>query len=68
MKYEDEIKGKGKQVKGKAKEKIGHLAGNPRLEDEGRGEQVRGRVEEGFGKARRKIGDAVEDAGKEISR
>jgi uncharacterized protein YjbJ (UPF0337 family) len=68
MKYEDEIKGKGEQVKGKAKEKLGRFAGNPRLEDEGREEQVRGKVQEGFGRARRKIGEAVEDAGKEISR
>jgi uncharacterized protein YjbJ (UPF0337 family) len=67
MKYEDEIKGKGKQVKGAAKEEIGKLAGNRELEDEGRGERFEGNVQEKFGKARRKVGDAVEDLGKKIS-
>jgi uncharacterized protein YjbJ (UPF0337 family) len=67
MKYEDEIKGKGKQVKGAAKEEIGKLARNRELEDEGRGERFEGNVQEKFGKARRKVGDAIEDLGKEIS-
>lgn len=67
MKYEDEIKGKGKQVKGTAKEKLGRLAGDRDLEDEGRGDRFEGEVQENFGKARRKVGDAVEDLGKKIS-
>ena len=67
MKYEDEIKGKGKQVKGTAKEKLGRLAGDRDLEDEGRGDRFEGKVQENFGKARRKVGDAVEDLGKKIS-
>jgi uncharacterized protein YjbJ (UPF0337 family) len=67
MKYEDEVKGKGKQVRGAAKEEIGKLAGNRELEDEGRGERFEGNVQEKFGKARRKVGDAVEDLGKKIS-
>ena len=68
MKYEDEIKGKGKQMKGTAKEKLGRFTGNRNLEDEGRGEQAEGNVQESFGKARRKVGQAVEDAGKKIAR
>ncbi|PYS26704.1 MAG: CsbD family protein [Acidobacteria bacterium] len=32
MRYEDELKGKGKQVKGAAKEKLGKLAGDPNLQ------------------------------------
>ena len=67
MKYEDEIKGKGKQVKGAAKEKLGRMVGNRNLEDEGRGERVAGKFQERFGHARRKVGEAVEDAGKKIA-
>ena len=36
MKYEDEIKGKSKQMKSAAKEKLGRFAGNRNLEEEGR--------------------------------
>ena len=32
MKYEDEVKGKGKQVKGAVKEQLGKLTGNRDLE------------------------------------
>ena len=67
MKYEDELKGKGKQVKGAAKEEIGKLTGNRELENEGRGDRFQGNVQEKFGKARRKVGDAVKDLGKKIS-
>ena len=67
MRYEDELKGKGKQIKGTAKEEIGKLANRPDLEDEGAAEQAEGKVQEGFGKARRKIGEAVEDLGDSIA-
>ena len=67
MKYEDEIKGKGKQVKGAAKEKLGRVAGNRDLEDEGRGDRFEGKVQEKLGKARRRVGEAIADAGKKIS-
>jgi uncharacterized protein YjbJ (UPF0337 family) len=35
MRYEDELKGKGKQVKGTAKEKFGKLAGDRDLQERG---------------------------------
>ena len=66
MKYEDEIKGKGKQVKGAVKEELGKLTGNRELEDSGTADRVEGDVQEGFGKTKRKIGEAVEDFGKRI--
>lgn len=66
MKYEDEIKGKGKQVKGAVKEELGKLTGNRELEDSGTADRVEGDVQEGFGKTKRKIGEAVEDLGKKI--
>lgn len=67
MRYEDELKGKGKQVKGAAKEKLGKLAGNPDLQERGSQERFEGKVQEKFGKARRKVGEAVEDLGERIA-
>lgn len=67
MRYEDEIKGKGKQVAGAAKEKLGRLAGDRDLEDKGNAERFEGKVQEKVGKARRKIGEAVEDLGERIA-
>jgi uncharacterized protein YjbJ (UPF0337 family) len=67
MKYEDEVKGKGKQVKGAVKEKLGKLTGNRDLEDSGTADRVEGDVQEGFGKTKRKIGEAVEKVGQRIA-
>jgi len=67
MKYEDEVKGKGKQIKGAVKEELGKLTGNRRLEDSGTADRVEGDVQEGFGKTKRKIGEAVEDLGEKIA-
>ena len=67
MRYEDELKGKGKQVKGAAKEKLGKLTGDPNLQQRGTNERVEGQVQEKFGKARRKVGEAVEDLGGRIA-
>jgi len=67
MRYEDELKGKGKQVKGAAKESLGRLVGNRDLQDRGSDEQFEGKVQEKVGKVRRKVGEAVEDLGEEIA-
>ena len=67
MRYEDELKGKGKQVKGAAKEKLGRLVGNRDLQDRGSDEQFEGKVQEKVGKVRRKVGEAVEDLGEGIA-
>jgi uncharacterized protein YjbJ (UPF0337 family) len=67
MKYEDEVKGKGKQVKGAVKEQLGKLTGNRDLENSGSADRVEGDVQEGFGKTKRKIGEAVEKVGKRIA-
>ena len=67
MRYEDELKGKGKQAKGAAKEKLGKLTGDPNLQQRGTNERVEGKVQEKFGKARRKVGEAVEDLGGRIA-
>lgn len=64
---EDEMKGKGKQIKGAVKDKVGEVTNNRDLEAEGEAERAAGKVQEGFGKARRKAGEALEDAGRSIS-
>ena len=67
MRYENELKGKGKQVKGSAKEKLGRISGNRDLQERGKQERVEGRVHERLGKAKRKVGEAVEELGDEIA-
>ena len=64
---EDEIEGKGKQVKGAIKDKAGELIGDRDLEAEGETERLEGKVQEKIGEVRRHAGDALEKAGKAIS-
>jgi uncharacterized protein YjbJ (UPF0337 family) len=67
MRYEDELKGKGKQITGAVKEELGKLAGNRDLEEKGSQERIEGKVEEKVGKVRRKVGEAVEDLGERFA-
>lgn len=48
---EDEVRGKGKQIKGKVHEEVGKLTNNKK-------EQVKGKIEQAEGKARERIGKA----------
>jgi uncharacterized protein YjbJ (UPF0337 family) len=57
----DEIKGKFNRAKGSVKQKAGELTDNPSLEAEGAAENLEGRVQEGFGAAKRKVREAVDD-------
>jgi uncharacterized protein YjbJ (UPF0337 family) len=47
-----EIKGKGKQIKGAIKSKVGEVTNNPSLEAEGEAERREGKVQEKIGKVR----------------
>jgi len=62
----DELNGKGDQIKGKAKQAWGDITNNERLHDEGVVDETSGDVQEGFGKARRKVGDALHDVAHKI--
>jgi uncharacterized protein YjbJ (UPF0337 family) len=64
----DEIKGKGKQVTGAVKEKVGQVVGNRDLETEGAAENAEGDAQETVGKVRRKVGEAITDVGNAIGR
>jgi uncharacterized protein YjbJ (UPF0337 family) len=57
----DEMEGKTKDLKGRAKESVGDLTDNERLEREGHADQAEGKVQETFGKGKRKIDEAVDD-------
>ena len=62
----DEIRGKAEKTKGYIKEETGEALNDPELEAEGRGERTAGKLREGFGKAKRKAGEAVDDVVDEI--
>lgn len=64
----DEVEGKFDQAKGKTKEVIGRATDDADLEAEGAADRAGGDVKEGFGKGRRKVGEAVEDLGDALKR
>jgi uncharacterized protein YjbJ (UPF0337 family) len=68
MMNRDELDGKKEQLKGKMKQAAGDLTDNDRLHDEGVADEAAGDVQEGFGRGRRKVGEAIEDLGDSIKR
>ncbi|HEX8502426.1 MAG TPA: CsbD family protein [Pyrinomonadaceae bacterium] len=65
---DDEVEGKYEQAKGSVKEGLGRLTGDDDLQAEGSADKLKGDVQEGWGGAKRKVGDALEDAGDAIKR
>jgi uncharacterized protein YjbJ (UPF0337 family) len=64
----DEAKGKLHQAKGLVKGKLGRALGDRKMKDEGDAERAGGQIREGFGKSKRKVGEAVEKIGKAIGK
>ena len=64
----DEMDGRVDQLKGKLKQGAGDLTDNQRLHDEGVADEASGDVQEGFGRGRRKVGEAIEDLGEKFKR
>lgn len=64
----DELEGRKDQLKGKIKQAAGDLTDDPKLHDEGVADEVSGDVQEGFGRGRRKVGEAIEDIGEDLKR
>ena len=60
MRNKDEIKGKGKRIKGRIKEKVGEVIGDRKLEAEGEVERIEGAAQESLGRARRKAHEILE--------
>lgn len=59
---------RAKKTTGKAKEAVGILTGNRKMEREGSLQRAEGTVQEGFDKARRSLGKALKDLGASLSR
>jgi uncharacterized protein YjbJ (UPF0337 family) len=68
MMNKDELKGKLDQVKGRAKQEAGELTNDPDLINEGVDDQAGGELREGFGTAKRKVGETIEDIGEKVKR
>jgi uncharacterized protein YjbJ (UPF0337 family) len=64
----DELDGKAEQLKGKVKQATGDLTDDEQLHDEGVADEAAGKVQEGFGRGRRKLGEAIEDIGEKMKR
>jgi uncharacterized protein YjbJ (UPF0337 family) len=62
----DEIKGKAEKAKGFVKEKAGEITNNPDLEAEGTADRASGSVREGFGTAKRKVKEGIEDVAEAV--
>jgi len=62
----DEVKGKWDQAKGTVKENVGRAVNDSEMESEGSAERSGGHLREGFGTARRKVGEAIEDIGEDL--
>lgn len=64
----DEVEGKFDQAKGAIKENVGDAIDDEKMQSEGAAERAGGNIQEGFGTARRKVGETIEDIGDKISR
>jgi len=64
----DELKGKAEALKGKVKQAAGDLTDDERLHDEGVADEAAGDTRDTIGRARRKVGEAIEDVGENIKR
>ena len=67
MRNKQEIKGKGKQIAGAIKDKVGKLINDPDLAAKGRAERRKGQIQQKIGKTRRKAGEVLEKVGNAIS-
>lgn len=64
----DELDGKAEALKGKVKQAAGDLTDNERLHDEGVADEMSGDTKDALGRARRKVGEAIEDIGDNVKR
>ena len=64
----NEIRGKLDEAAGTVKEKAGRATGDIDLQNEGADQRIGGNVEAGFGKARRKISEGLDELGDKLNR
>jgi len=65
---DDEIQGNVDKAAGTVKENLGRALADPITENEGADQRASGDLQAGIGKARRKVGEAVEDLGRKLGR
>jgi len=68
MKNRDELEGKSESIKGKVEQAAGDLTDNQDLHEKGVADEASGKTQETFGRARRKVGEALDDLADEIKR
>lgn len=61
MRDDDELKGKGENLKGRVKEAAGSLTGDKKLQADGTADRVKGAVQEKVGEAKRKLNQNTHD-------
>jgi uncharacterized protein YjbJ (UPF0337 family) len=64
----DELEGKAEALKGKIKQAAGDITDDQQLHDEGVADEVAGDTQDTLGRARRKVGEAIEDVGEAIKK
>ena len=64
----DEVEGKWDQAKGAVKENVGRAIDDREMETEGQADRAGGNIQEGFGTAKRKVGEAIEDIGDAVKK
>jgi uncharacterized protein YjbJ (UPF0337 family) len=55
--HDDKLKGKGNEMMGGAKEKLGDMTDNERMEAEGQQQKFKGKAQGAVGDAKEKLGD-----------
>jgi uncharacterized protein YjbJ (UPF0337 family) len=64
----DEMEGKFDEAKGAVKENVGRAINDRDMETEGAADRAGGHLQEGYGTAKRKVGEAIEDVGKAVGK
>jgi uncharacterized protein YjbJ (UPF0337 family) len=57
--HKDEVKGKGKEARGHAKDAIGKATGDEKLRNDGAADKVEGGIQKNVGKAKEAVRDAL---------
>jgi uncharacterized protein YjbJ (UPF0337 family) len=63
----EQVTGKVDELKGKAKQAVGNVTGNPNLHDEGVLDEGKGKVKQAYGDVKDTIKGADRDAGTDIN-
>lgn len=64
----DRIEGKLEDVGGRVERQVGEWTGDRKAQSEGAAHQLKGKIQHAVGKAKDKIRDVTDDAGKKINR